>query len=244
MTEEKASDEVVKSEVGVAESTSLRPVDQIVLEILRREPGLTVPDLMARLEVTATAVRHRVDRLVDLKFLERRKQSVGRGRPTFRHFLTPLGWREVGSTYVDLALAMWSEFMAMDDVEARSKFLHRVSERMGKSISEQIPKGSFKVKLDALVHLLRERKIPASVGDQQSLPVLEVHACPYPDLASEDGDRTLCELEAEVFSEALGVAIELSQCRLDGHGCCQFRQVSPGGDSARSPDGGNPAHNS
>jgi hypothetical protein len=51
-------------------------------------------------------------------------------------------------------------------------------------------------------------------------------------------------LEAEVFSEALGVAIELSQCRLDGHGCCQFRQVSPGGDSARSPDGGNPTHNS
>jgi predicted ArsR family transcriptional regulator len=112
---------------------------------------------------------------------------------------------------------------------------------MGKSISEQIPKGSFKAKLDALVHLLRERKIPASVGDQQALPVLEVHACPYPDLASGDGDRTLCELEAEVFSEALGVAVELSQCRLDGHGCCQFRQVALGGDSARANNGEDPA---
>ena len=83
MTEEKASDEVVKSEVGVAESTSLRPVDQIVLEILRREPGLTVPDLMARLEVTATAVRHRVDRLaVEQHYYVDRKHctAVGRGR--------------------------------------------------------------------------------------------------------------------------------------------------------------------
>ena len=41
----------------------VRPVDQLVLDLLRRKEGLSVTDLMERLEVTATAIRQRLDRL-------------------------------------------------------------------------------------------------------------------------------------------------------------------------------------
>ena len=41
----------------------IRPVDQLVLDLLRRQAGLSVTDLMERLEVTATAIRQRLDRL-------------------------------------------------------------------------------------------------------------------------------------------------------------------------------------
>ena len=85
----------------------VRPVDQLVLDLLRRKEGLSVTDLMERLEVTATAIRQRLDRLEECGFIERRKQSVGRGRPSFSYFLTCLGWRQAGVTYSDLAIAMW-----------------------------------------------------------------------------------------------------------------------------------------
>ncbi len=70
------------------------------------------------------------------------------------------------------------------------------------------------------------RRIPTTFGKPQGLPVLEVHACPYPDLVGMTSDRSVCDLEQRVMSQALGQAIELSQCRLDGHGCCQFKPVA------------------
>lgn len=206
-------------------SSGIRPVDQKVLELLRREPGMTVPELIERLGVTATAVRQRLDRLVDMRMLERRKQSVGRGRPTFKHFLTPLGWREVGATYADLATAMWQEICQIDDLAIRETFLKSISQRMGKAYGDQIPPGPLQERLESLVQLLSDRKIPATVENEGASPTLEVHACPYPELADGEATRKLCELEKRVLTEALGEAMELSRCRLDGHGCCQFRPV-------------------
>ncbi len=209
--------------------SGIRPVDQKVLELLRREPGLTVPELIDRLQVTATAVRQRLDRLVDMRMIERRKQSVGRGRPTFKHYLSPLGWREVGATYTDLATAMWQEIGQIEDPVIRENFLKSISQRMGKAYGDQIPEGPLRERIESLVQLLSDRKIPATLDESGNLPTLEVHACPYPQLADGEESRSLCELEKRVLTEALGEVMELSRCRLDGHDCCQFRPKNPPG---------------
>ena len=224
------SSEHLEQESG---SSSIRPIDRTVLEMLRREPGMGIPEMIERLQVTATAVRQRVDRLVDMRLIERRKQSVGRGRPSFQHFLTSLGWREVGATYTDLAMAMWHEVSQLPNGEAKEKFLERISQRMGKAYGDEIPPGPLRDRLDSLVRLMAERKIPARVDEEGSLPVLEVQACPYPELADGEHDRQLCELEKRVISEALGEVVELSRCRLDGHNCCQF---TPTGSERKSND--------
>ncbi len=74
----------------------------------------------------------------------------------------------------------------------------------------------------SLAGVLSTRKVPASYLCDNDLPVLEVHACPYPALVDSDGDRSVCQLEQEALSQALGHEVHLSKCRLDGHGCCQF----------------------
>jgi predicted ArsR family transcriptional regulator len=203
----------------------VRPIDHAVLDLLRRHPGMTVPELISRLSVTATAVRQRLDRLVEMKLVERRKQAIGRGRPTFLHFLTSLGWREVGATYADLALAMWREVKQLPESEFKQQFFRNVSERLGRVYEEQLPAGPLATRMESLVDLLVERKIAAKVGQLESLPVLEVQACPYPELADGSDDRRMCEMEKEVLTAALGQDMELSMCRLDGHDCCQFRPV-------------------
>ena len=53
------------------------------------------------------------------------------------------------------------------------------------------------------------------------LPILTEHSCPYHELAAEDS--SICDLEQSVFSELLGVPVELSACMLDGHQCCEFQ---------------------
>ncbi len=200
-----------------------RPVDQLVLDLLRRQEGLTVVELTEKLEVTATAVRQRLDRLENAGYVERRKNSVGRGRPTFSYFLTDLGWRQVGVTYTDLAVALWSEIMLLEESGTKAKLIERVSKRMGRAFRDLLPEGSIEDRMKSLAGLMAARRIPASFVSVEGLPILSVHACPYPDLTSRDTDRSLCHLEQQVLSEAIGQPLELSCCKLDGHGSCQFK---------------------
>lgn len=210
----------------------VRAVDQVLIDLLRQHEGLSVIELMEQLGVTATAVRQRIERLVEAGLIVRRKQSVGRGRPSFRYFLTDKGWRQAGVTYADLAQALWRELAQVQDVQLRDHILNRVSRRMGQRLAGELEagwpesvaaQGTVRDKLAAVVDLLAERKVPAQLIQQQGLPVLEVEACPYPDLVACDGDRSICDLETQMLSEAVGSRLELSSCRLDGHGNCQFR---------------------
>jgi predicted ArsR family transcriptional regulator len=213
----------------------IRPVDQLVLDLLRRQEALTVTDLTERLEVTATAVRQRLDRLESAGYIERRKHSAGRGRPTYSYFLTDQGWRQVGVTYTDLAISLWSEVVAMPDVQLRTNLIRSVSKRMGRAFRDMIPDGSVADRMRSLAIVMSNRRIPASFETSGGLPVLEVHACPYPDLTSRDHERSLCQLEQQVLSEAVGQQLELSCCKLDGHGSCQFKPVQPPSGEMLSP---------
>ena len=210
----------IKTQPGDAPT---RPVDQLVLDLLRRQAGLSVTDLMERLEVTATAIRQRLDRLEESGLIERRKQGVGRGRPSFNYFLTSKGAQQAGVSYSDLAIALWSEIKMIESSEVKETLIDRVSQRMGGSFRKLLPDGSIEDRMQLIAGLLSNRKIPTCMTSGIGLPILEVQACPYPDLVGQEHDRSVCTMETRVLSAALGQEMELSQCRLDGHSCCQFK---------------------
>jgi predicted ArsR family transcriptional regulator len=233
ITQQEAVEDTVASDSGseqVSGSDALRPVDQVVLDLLRRRPGLTVTEFLELLEVTQTAVRIRLDRLESLQLIERKKVSVGRGRPVYQYHLTDAGWRHVGVTYADLASAIWSEIESIPNEEFRKQLLGGIAKRMGQAYSVLLPVSSTSDRMDAMAKLLTQRKVPTqfesrSPGSAMQLPVITVHACPFPDLAAVNR-RSACELEQAVFSEAVGAPMELSCCRLDGHDSCQFRPAT------------------
>ncbi|MEM8734778.1 MAG: hypothetical protein AAGG44_11175 [Planctomycetota bacterium] len=216
----------------------IRPIDQSVLEVLRlgvsgrtegrteTRRGMTVQELTEQLDVTPTAVRQRLDRLIQLSLIERRKESVGRGRPQFRYHLTQLGTRCAAASYADLASALWQELMELPNPQQRSRVLRRVAKRMGEGLKESVPEqATVDEKLTATAKALGRRKVAAALNLEGKLPVLEVHSCPYPEISEADEGRQLCELEQEMLSEALGHAVQLDCCQLDGHNHCQFRPV-------------------
>ena len=225
----------------------IRPIDQSVLELLRVGPaaqtgkggvrkavsGMTVPELTEQLDVTPTAVRQRLERLIEMSLIERSKESVGRGRPQFRYKLTNMGKRFAAASYADLATALWHEVAELSSSEQRAGIMRRVAKRMGAGLKEAIPaSGSISEKLSAAVGALEQRRVAAALNGEGTLPVLEVHCCPYPDLADGEEGRQLCEMEQEMLSEAIGEEVHLDRCRLDGHDLCQFRPMA---DSPTTP---------
>ncbi len=65
--------------------------DIVIVDLLRKHASMTVIDLASALEVTATAVRQRLTRLMAQGFVERSSTKAGRGRPS--HFYVAHGQR-------------------------------------------------------------------------------------------------------------------------------------------------------
>ena len=101
-------------------------------------------------------------------------------------------------------------------------------------------------RMDSLKRLFGERRVPLDIdGDTangpgtelpgvvgngthqrasagtHALPMLTVAECPYPELAEKD--RGICAVEKMLFAKLLEQPMRLTQCRLDGHSCCQFQ---------------------
>ncbi len=204
----------------------IRPIDQVVLDLLRQYHSLSIQALTEKLEVTATAVRQRLERLVQVDLVGRRKAGMGRGRPQFQYFLTPLGMRYASASYTDLAAALWHEILELPNPLQRKRILRRVAKRMGQELKDSLPPdGDLTEQFSAVATIMGRRKVPASVNAEGELPILEMHACPYPELTGDDPSRQLCEMEQEMISEAIGQSVQLDCCRLDGHQLCQFRPV-------------------
>ncbi|MEM7474888.1 MAG: ArsR family transcriptional regulator [Planctomycetota bacterium] len=231
------------------QNSHIRPVDQLVIDALRKfetgiasefgpekrpenedggPKGMTVHDLTECLEVTATAIRQRLERLVSMELIARWKESIGRGRPQYRYCLTARGSRYAAASYADLATALWQELMELPSPQQRSHILQGVARRLGEGLKQSLEclaGATIQERMEATVEELGKRKVEATVEGDSQLPVLTVHSCPYPEISALDDGRQLCELEQEMLSDALGAAVQLDSCRLDGKCQCHFRLV-------------------
>ncbi|MBL7040038.1 MAG: AsnC family transcriptional regulator [Pirellulaceae bacterium] len=194
--------------------------DSIILDLLRKRGSMTVAQLADAVQVTATAVRQRLNRLLAHGYIGRASHKSGRGRPSHRYELTDKGRRKAGSNFADLATALWQEIWAVPDPVIRRGLVERLAKRLAVMYAGQIQGKTLEERMTALSSLFAERKVPLSVEQSDDLPVLTATACPYPDLA--DGDRSVCVMERVLFSELLGEDVHLAKCRLDGEACCTF----------------------
>ncbi len=195
--------------------------DTIILDLLRQNDAMTVTQLAEAMEVTSTAVRQRLNRLMVQELVQRSATRHGRGRPLHHYRITDKGRRKAGSNFADLAMAMWQEISQLEDLEIRKMMLQRLAKRLAEMYSDKIRGDNLQQKMQALSELFAERRVPMDVQNQDSLPVLTATACPYPDLAERD--RSICSVEQMLYSELLGADVQLSSCRLDGAECCSFQ---------------------
>ncbi|MGE0605650.1 MAG: helix-turn-helix transcriptional regulator [Pirellulales bacterium] len=203
-------------------STVSETSDEQVLDLLRKSGSLSVAELMSLTSVTATAVRQRLSRLLLQGMVERQTERAngGRGRPSHRYTLTEKARRQAGSNYADLAMVLWDEIRGIKDIDIRRGMLSRLALAMAAMYRDQVSGQTLAARMESLANLFAQRGIPLAQSGASDLPILTVVDCPYPDLAARD--RGICAVEKMLFAELLNHDIHLSQCRLDGHACCEF----------------------
>jgi DeoR family transcriptional regulator, suf operon transcriptional repressor len=195
--------------------------DSDFLDLLRAIGPLSVAELAVAMEVTPTAVRQRLIRMMGQGVLQRDVHRKGRGRPQHRYSLTDKGLRLTGSNFTDLAMTLWSEIRSVDNPEFRREMLRRIAHAMASKYSKQMEGNTPAERLRSLADLLAKRRISVTVDDSNSHTVLSTHSCPYPNLA--EADHAVCSMERMMFTELVGEEVQLTQCRLDGDPHCRFQ---------------------
>jgi predicted ArsR family transcriptional regulator len=203
----------------------LNNAEQEFLRIVQRLQPVGIQDLIEATGVTATAVRHRLGRLQELGLIDRVSVKQDRGRPSHQYQLTNSGIRVLGDETPDLAALLWNQIQAIEDPRTRAQLLNNVKsamvQRMGSvAANQELPK-----RVQDLCDSLETRGLMVESGIAGELPVIREHSCPYHAVAQVD--TGICELEKEAFAEVLGAPVQLSNCRLDGHRCCEFQVGVP-----------------
>ena len=199
--------------------TVLEQSDGEFLNELHRLGPRTVQDICGSVGVTATAIRQRLWRLQASGFVARELVRASRGRPHYVYRVTEKGLRQLGDNYGDLALILWREIRNIPDPEIRRTITSRIRDALAARLG-RFGEGQLNDRLRRLGDSLRSRGYDVEVKSEGALPILRENNCPYQELAEED--RGICGLEREVFEQALGTDVRLTQCCLDGHNCCEF----------------------
>jgi predicted ArsR family transcriptional regulator len=235
-----------------AKRPELRASDSVLVELLRTNGKTGVGELASSLQVTATAVRQRLERLMREGIVTREVVVTSadggssgarrRGRPAHVYGLTEKGERTGGDNFRDLAVVLWSEIRRVESPEVRRGLLSRVGSAMAELYGEQVADGTLNERLDQVVGLFRERQITCGVEystepDGSQLAILTSHVCPYPEIAALD--RGICASERLMLQDLLGARVSLATCRLDGADCCRF--AIPVGAEAGRAEGGEAA---
>jgi DeoR family transcriptional regulator, suf operon transcriptional repressor len=207
--------------MGTATETS----DARVIDLLRTG-AKSVSEIAEATDVTATAVRQRLNRLMSQGLVGREATRAGRGRPSHRYLLTDKARRQVGNNYGDLALMLWDEIRSVKDPGLRQGLLRRVAMSLARLYAGRVAGSSVVARMEAVKEVFAERRVPLAVTGGGDAPVLTVLDCPYPELAEKD--RSICAVEKMLFAELLAAPMKLTQCRLEGHSCCQFQAVGGG----------------
>lgn len=191
-----------------------------LIALLRERGALGVSDLTSAMNVTATAVRQRLTRLMNQGLIQRETTKPPRGRPSHRYLLTEKGRRQTNSNFADLTLALWQEVRSIKNPEVRQGLLQRIAKTLADAYRSKVHGLNTAERMHDVSALMAERNVSFAVEHNGSLPVLTAHECPYPELAEQD--RGICAVEKMLFSELLGEKVRLSECRLDGTNCCRF----------------------
>ena len=104
--------------------------DSGLLGLLRITGPLGVSEMTDALEVTPTAIRQRLMRLLAQHAIQREATWHGRGRPRHRYWLTKKGLRMTGSTFTDQAMTRWEEMLQNSDPTLRRETLRRIAREL------------------------------------------------------------------------------------------------------------------
>ncbi len=191
-------------------STQAPTSDAGLINLLRVAGALGVADLADAMEVTPTAVRQRLTRLLRQNTIQRETTRHGRGRPKHRYWLTEKGMLLTNSNFADLATALWKKCQN-EPSEQRCATLRRIGRALASGYAEKISGQTPSERAESLGQLIEQCRASsrAALGT-----VPQEHASPGPE-STEQGQNVQGD-EQRMFSELLRCNAELMETRFRG----------------------------
>ena len=139
--------------------------DAGLLALLRERGPLSIAQLIAAMDVTATAVRQRFVRLMAAGLIERQTTKPARGRPSHRYSATEKGRRQAGTNFTDLTIALWQEVRSIPNPEIRAGLLKRIAKSMAQMYGGTLPGKDTTERMHEVAKLMSDRNVSFSVVD-------------------------------------------------------------------------------
>jgi len=137
--------------------------DSDIVGLLRETGSMCVSELAQATDVTPTAVRQRLSRLMKQGLVGRHTLQSGRGRPSHRYVLTEKGQRQSGSNFVDLALVLWQEIRSISEPAVRRGLIARLAKRMAGVYADRVQGDTVPARMQAVAEVFGDRNVPLAV---------------------------------------------------------------------------------
>jgi predicted ArsR family transcriptional regulator len=137
--------------------------DSDIVGLLRETGSMCVAELAQATDVTPTAVRQRLSRLMDQGLVGRHTLRSGRGRPSHRYVLTEKGQRQSGSNFVDLAMVLWQEIRSISEPVVRRGLIARLAKRMAGLYADRVQGNTARARMEGVAEVFGDRNVPLAV---------------------------------------------------------------------------------
>lgn len=132
--------------------------DTQLLALLRIAGPLSILELAAAMEVTASAVRPRLARLLGQKAIQHEVISHGRGRPRGFYKLTEEGLRRTDANLIKPALPLWEKTRQSGDPELQRDTLRRIGRVLVSGDADKIRGKTPAERMKSLAKVLKQQQ--------------------------------------------------------------------------------------
>lgn len=191
-----------------------------VLEQLIGFPPRTIPELMAALHVTRTAITEQLHELTALGFVERfALPRASRGRPQYRYRATPEAIEKLcqGNEHL-LVPAIWNAIREIGGETLLEKVVDEIATQLAEKHGGKEP--DWHSRLQALVF---QGGFDDCQYQEDGSVLLTKRTCRLH--AMRDEAAVVCQIHLQTLAKITHARIERVAYRLEDSPCCQFRVV-------------------
>ena len=197
---------------------------QVLALLQQHKAGLSIDDLVTKLEISRTAVnQHMVglerDGLIQKSTLQK---STG-GRPGWTYQITDEGINRLPKQYSwfsELLLDTLKEELGSHKLET---YVKKVAKSLVPQLREQLHGTDTKGHIQQLAGLLKSLGYQAQTEpapSKKELPILTAHNCVYHDLAIKHPE--VCAFDIALLEQLVNLKVDHQECMAKGGHACRF----------------------
>ncbi len=194
-----------------------------VLEVLRREGGMTAAQVGEALDMSSMGARQHLLRLEKDGSVGSRFEKRPTGRPALIFELTDNAAEHFPQAYDRLAVSILGELEEMHGREAVTELLDHRRTRLEKAYCERLNGTDDPFEKARIIAQIRDEEghMAESFVDEEGCPAIIEHNCPIRSVAARYPE--FCQMEEELFTNVIGAKIERVHHIAKGQYACVYR---------------------